>query len=115
MHWLRSSVDTFLWQSAKANGAHSLEEVELAGAVYDQVDNTWELRIADVTSPNSPLQTVRASWVIDASGGGNALARFVDNPQDDHWMLTRNRAIFGHYTDVLPFSSGLVGCRPVLW
>jgi FADH2 O2-dependent halogenase len=40
---------------------------------------------------------------VDASGPGNALARFINNPPQDAWLRTRSQAIFGHFSGVPGF------------
>lgn len=105
-HWLRSSVDTFLCQRALACGTTAWEQVELSQGIYDTKKREWSLQIVDMVEPQGAPRCIAASWVIDASGGGGALAHIVDNPVDDDWMLTKTRSLFGHFVDVGPFRCG---------
>ncbi len=105
-HWVRSSVDQFLSLQASAHGAQVLEEHVLTSAVYDVHEETWNLGVKAVGENSAAELRVRSNWIVDASGGGNALAQFVSNPADEAWMRTRTRALYGHFSGVAAFDQG---------
>jgi len=107
-HWLRSSVDQFLVQSAVDEGAFLYEATSLQSAKYDRIDRLWNLGIRDVEG----VQAIASPWLIDASGGGSATADLIDNPLDDDWMRTRTRATFAHFEGVSPFNAGRAADDP---
>jgi len=107
-HWLRSSVDQFLVQSAVDEGAFLYEATSLQSATYDRSDRLWSLGASGVEG----VQAITSPWLIDASGGGSATADLVDNPLDDDWMRTRTRATFAHFEGVLPFYAGRAADDP---
>ena len=107
-HWLRSSVDQFLVQSAVDEGVILCEATSLQSATYDRSDRLWNLNIEGTEA----VQAIVSPWLIDASGGGGATADFVDNPLDDDWMRTRTRATFAHFVGVLPFHEGRAADDP---
>lgn len=107
-HWVRSSVDQFLVQSAVDEGAILREGTSLHSAKYDRVNQVWTVGVRGVDG----VQTIAAPWLIDASGGGTATADLIDNPLDDDWMRTRTRATFAHFDGVLPFNEGRAADDP---
>jgi len=86
-HWYRADLDAFL-----------VEEVKAAGIPYFDESNP------NITS-GSPwiFETDRlkctAEFVIDATGGANPLGI----PQDNSNIRTNSRAIYSHFTDVIPW------------
>ncbi len=99
-HWLRSSVDQFLARQACGQGATLCEAAVVSDARFDAADHQWTAAIRS----GEGTSTVRSRWLIDASGGGAASAKFVDNRSDDAWMRTHTRATFAHYDRVKPFA-----------
>lgn len=102
-HWLRSSVDHFFVEQAIAAGCRLLEHWTVQHAEYCPHAQAWTIDLSSVHEERQRQDGIRCSWFVDASGAGNALARFVDNPPDDAWMKTQTRAVFGHFTGVAPF------------
>lgn len=111
-HWLRSDVDSFIAQCATRAGCLLLEDCELEQALFDSIENCWNLGLRKVLDTqgsghiegNPHVQSCRANYVIDASGHGSGFARFVANIRDDSWMQTQTSAIYAHFKDVAPFA-----------
>jgi tetracycline 7-halogenase / FADH2 O2-dependent halogenase len=108
-HWLRSSVDQFLAQRSQAAGAALMEGWSLHAASFDRFDHEWTIQVCPVgveqAEDDGARITVKCRWLVDASGSGNALSEFVENPSNDDWMRTRTGAIFSHYQGVKPFEA----------
>lgn len=103
-HWVRSSVDSFLVEQATQAGCELLQETRLE-QLESQADGVWRARLRSSTNAaDGELRTVQCTWCVDASGPGNALARFVNNPPQDLWLRTRSQAIFGHFSGIPGFS-----------
>lgn len=103
-HWVRSSVDSFLAEQAVQAGCELLQETRLERLERD-ANGVWRatLRATPEGSTEGELRTVVCAWCVDASGPGNALARFINNPPQDAWLRTRSQAIFGHFSGVPGF------------
>src|ERR1043166_9762692 len=93
-HWFRADVDH-----------HFVREAVTAGVDYR--DNV-ELTTADFSSTGAELNgtrrgekfTVRASFVVDASGPGGFLARQLAIPSGLNATLTRAALVYSHFDDV---------------
>ncbi len=102
-HWLRSSVDQFLAQGAVTAGVDLREQTQVATAEFRAESHRWTLRLQGVGSKSARSETLECRWLIDASGGAEVVSRLVGNPRDDDWMLTRTRAVWGHFSGVGDF------------
>jgi tetracycline 7-halogenase / FADH2 O2-dependent halogenase len=110
-HWLRSSVDDFLARLATDAGVTLWQESSIARAEFDRFEQLWRVGVvrggdAGKREKGEPEESVRARWIVDASGGGAATAGLVDNGRDDDWMRTRTRATYAHFSGVKPFIAG---------
>lgn len=111
-HWLRSDVDSFIAQCATRSGCLLLEDCEVKQAVLASSENRWHVRLNDVLNAQDeapggearPPLSIRANYIIDASGHGSGFARFVNNRHDHTWMRTQTSAIFAHFKDVASFA-----------
>ena len=103
-HWLRSSVDHHLVQCATRAGVSVLENTTLVAAQFDSSAHLWSLQLQSVADSSVGLRNVQCTWLVDATGAGQAISRQVNNPFDDDWMRTRTNAIYGHFRDVRGFS-----------
>lgn len=95
-HWLRSDVDAFLVNEARAAGVEVLEQTHLTEFVHD---NGWILRGQRLDEPVE----IRARFVIDATGPAGIIPRFLGINDDGASLRTNSRAIFGHFTEVWPW------------
>lgn len=114
--WYRADVDSFLARSASNAGARLIEQSSIENASWDPGTRRWLVTITTKhdsipTGANShveatirPTEILEADWIIDASGNGNATARWCGHTDDSDWMRTRSSAIFGHFDGVGSFS-----------
>lgn len=102
-HWLRSSVDSFLADQAVQAGCELLQDTRLE-RLERQGDGVWCAQLKSASAgTDGELRTVHCTWCVDASGPGNALSRFINNPPQESWLRTRSQAIFGHFTNIPGF------------
>jgi FADH2 O2-dependent halogenase len=106
-HWLRSDFDQFLACEAASGGIPCFDRT-----LIDEVlsrGNGWELKgetgcrtnplSAPGGSPPEPIR-IRAEFLIDASGEGSFLARYLGIGPHPDGLKTRSRALFSHFTNV---------------
>ncbi|MEY2725063.1 MAG: hypothetical protein RLZZ458_930, partial [Planctomycetota bacterium] len=104
-HWLRSSVDEFFVNQAASAGCELLQHTRVTG-LQRRTDGQWQVQLETSDSPETTFaRTVQCHWCADASGPGNALAGFLENPAQDTWMRTRSQAVFGHFLNVPGFTA----------
>jgi FADH2 O2-dependent halogenase len=98
-HWLRADVDTFFCASAARAGAIVREECELAG--IERGAGRWRVRFADARDGESGArEQAHAPFLIDATGGGGALADVLGMTSLDDTLLTRRGAIYSHFRGI---------------
>ena len=118
-HWLRSDFDHFLAKEVVAAGIPYFDNTNI-DTLLPQGDG-WELRGHRASSTQHPAHqdsadvpgesfTARASFLVDASGEGGFLARQLGIGPHAEGLRTRSRALFSHFTNVLPWS-GLYSAR----
>ncbi|HUY91644.1 MAG TPA: hypothetical protein VMV10_23080 [Pirellulales bacterium] len=95
-HWLRADFDHFLVREAQAAGIAYLDRTAL-----DELTpgDRWEL----IGRREEDACRIRASFVIDASGGDGLLARRLGLRNDPADFRTNSRALYGHFRDVKPW------------
>lgn len=95
-HWLRADFDHFLMREAQAAGVAYLDRT-----VLDEITpgDRWELAGRREAEPCR----IRASFVIDATGGGDALAKRLSIKNDATGFRTRSRTLYGHFRGVKPW------------
>ncbi|MEQ1825894.1 MAG: FAD-dependent oxidoreductase [Pirellula sp.] len=100
-HWLRSSVDEWLFHKALDSGVKGYENTTIESAEFDTGTHRWTvvLNTADGAS-----HRVNCRWIVDASGGSSGLRRHTGAEPDGNWMRTRTGAIYGHFRGVQPFA-----------
>lgn len=99
-HWLRSDVDSFLVDRARAEGVEYQSRVELDAFVPGQ-----RVRLRGQRD-GQPL-TIDASFVVDASGGRGFLARAVPIPPQPGPPPVDAALVFGHFEGVRDFAAVL--------
>lgn len=102
--WLRSDVDRYFYDSAIQSGVDSLVNSNIESLLRDHGRRKWN---AVVSTEFDGLQHVEADWLIDSSGSGVALSKWLGTNDDSEWMHVKTGAVFGHFTNVAPFSSQL--------
>jgi FADH2 O2-dependent halogenase len=111
-HWVRADVDAFFFRQAVAAGADTREE-----AVIDGIDGpgreaapAWTVRWRQAALPGATAAataatatataTATARRLVDATGGGGALAAHLGLEPLDDLLITRTGAIYGHFAGV---------------
>ena len=104
-HWFRADVDHHFVREAVAAGVDYRDKVELTAADFSPTH-------AELSgSRHGEKFTVRASFVVDASGPGGFLARQLAIPSALDATLTRASLVFSHFDDV-PLMADLVPGLP---
>ena len=95
-HWLRSDVDFWLFELARASGVRTYERTQ----VYAQnTQRGWNL-----VAENPDFKFKRADFVVDATGGAQVLLRQLAIPASTESFKTQSRAVFGHFKGVRPLT-----------
>ena len=98
-HWLRADVDTFFCTSAARAGAIVREGCEVVG--IERAEGRWRVRFAEAREGKlGAEEEASASFLIDATGGGGALASALGIDRRDDTLLTRCGAVYGHFRGV---------------
>jgi len=95
-HWFRADFDAFLVNEAQAAGVHYLDRTLLHTL---RPGETWRLR---GTREESPVD-IRASFLVDATGGGGVLAAALGIEANAAAMHTNSRTIYTHFAGVRPW------------
>ena len=100
-HWLRADVDHFLLTRAIGAGVTAHEECGIHDARWCAESGHWIVTLQDIHGQQSQLT---ATWLLDASGGGSAVSKWVGQHDDSQWMRTKTGAMFGHFAGVKDFA-----------
>ena len=104
-HWLRSHVDQFVYELAKAAGVSTFEQCHY---VLGQQDGQWtlegsaagnvdpSLRRRAIASDQQSIK-IHAQFLIDATGSSNGVLNFLNVPDQTHLLKTNSRSIFAHF------------------
>lgn len=95
-HWLRADFDHFLVREAQAAGIAYLDRTNVDSLTPGE---RWEL----AGRRGEEACRIRASFVIDATGGGEFLAGGLGLNNDATGVCTNSRALYGHFRDVKPW------------
>ncbi|MFO0921338.1 MAG: tryptophan 7-halogenase [Pirellulales bacterium] len=97
--WYRRDVDQHWFQCAIEAGVQAFERTAIQTAEWDASTQLWHVQA------QGEREAWRGScdWLIDASGGGAALAAWTGQKQDDAWMRTRTGAVFAHFNNLPSF------------
>ena len=93
MHWYRPDFDHFLVREVQAAGIPYFDRAEVTG--HDD-GGQWTLQ----GETNGEPLTVRAEFLVDASGDAGFICRQLGISREPTSMQTHSRAVFGHFTDV---------------
>src|SRR6185312_11607171 len=94
-HWYRADFDAHLVDRAVAMGVPYLDRFETT--ILRHLGSGWELL---GRHPDGEVK-IRARFLVDASGTGQALARVLNIPMlDPDGLLVRSRGLFSHFTGV---------------
>lgn len=94
-NWLRSDIDAFLVTKVKENNIDYLDQTEIISATRQKGDWTFSV------NHNNETQTLRASFLIDATGGGILADKLFSVKSSAEGFLTSSFAVFSHF-DNLP-------------
>lgn len=103
-HWYRAAFDAFICDEARREGVAYFDQTQLTDL---RPGIEWELTGTRLGQPVS----IRAKFLIDASGEGGFLARHLGLTNQVQQMQTNSRPLFAHFRDV-PAWSELQGYAP---
>ncbi|TWU49643.1 Tryptophan halogenase [Rubripirellula reticaptiva] len=113
-HWFRADVDHYLCQQATTEGV-----ALAAGFSVASIESSGDQWVLQLSGPDdSPKQlTMRARWVIDASGQSAALARLLGARDMADRLQTQTHSTFTHFHGVPSWqetlqASGIDGSEP---
>jgi FADH2 O2-dependent halogenase len=96
-HWLRADVDAAFCQAAVKRGALLLQDTEIIRMDYNPAAKTkWQIEGATVGEPVH----IKTEFVVDATGAGGVLKRFLQIPDQVDQLQTHTSAIYGHFHKV---------------
>jgi tetracycline 7-halogenase / FADH2 O2-dependent halogenase len=93
-HWLRSDVDAFFFRMAQNGGATCFQNCQYS---VSQAQDAWTLV---GTASNEATWEANANFIVDATGGPNAMLRLLDIPAQTHQLRTNSRTLYAHFADV---------------
>lgn len=96
MHYFRQDVDAWLWAQALAAGAIGRPATDV---------RTVEFAADCVTLTTSAGETLRAAFVIDASGHRSPIARSLSLRDTPPRLRTDSRSLFTHMIGVQPYEA----------
>ena len=96
-HWFRADVDHFLFMQAQSLGVDTVEECD---TLHVSKGDAWSIYWQSTTNGHTSNRHATATWLIDSTGAGGALAKAVGLSAKDHQLLTQTGAIFAHFRDV---------------
>lgn len=90
-HWFRADVDAFFADEVRRAGIPLLEETELTGWHHD---SDWTL----TGTRHAESVRVRGEFVLDATGEGRLLCRWLGIAETNQLLRTNSRAVFSHFS-----------------
>ncbi len=105
-HWLRADVDAFLFERARSEGVVVLEGSSVTQLEVD--GDGARARVGGTASSNDSAE-ISARFVIDATGGGGALAGALGLAPRPLAAPFESRLLYGHFRDLPPFSATVAG------
>lgn len=95
-HWVRAEVDAFLATEAERMGADLRTGTSVERLEHLNDRPGWQLHLQH----DGMSDCVRASFLIDATGEGSVLPRFLGLRDRTDLLHTRSEAIFSHFSDL---------------
>jgi tetracycline 7-halogenase / FADH2 O2-dependent halogenase len=112
-HWMRSDVDQWFCNQARAAGADVFEATSInniTASTNVPSGPAWHLQLLPPASENrrdvfhksnlSDSRRLQARFLIDASGGGGVLGQSFGLSRLDAQLRVRTAALFGHFRQV---------------
>ncbi|NNE67471.1 MAG: FAD-dependent oxidoreductase [Pyrinomonadaceae bacterium] len=90
MHWLRSSVDSFIADRLPDSGVRLLEKYRITEI---RKDGSWSI----IGEKGGQTIQIDSRFIIDATGRAAAVNRSIGARTVDHELLTNTSAIYGHF------------------
>ncbi|NQV26571.1 MAG: tryptophan 7-halogenase [Rhodopirellula sp.] len=95
--WLRSDVDAFFFRKACESGVASFQNSQISDLHQSQTG--WIVEINESAGQQiAGSRMLSASFLIDASGAGQVLAKHLNIKDQSDQLATSSRAIFAHVT-----------------
>lgn len=94
MHYFRQDVDAWLWAQALLAGAIGRPATEVRQMAFDDLG---------VTLQTAAGETLRAAFVIDASGYRSPVAQHLSLRETPTRLRTNSRSLFTHMAGVVPY------------
>ncbi len=101
--WLRSDVDAFLFEQACGEGVTPFESTTIDALTA--LSPGWKLVCR---SPEGPVD-IHCRFLVDGTGVGGLLSQHLQIADDSARLLTKSRAVFGHFDNLPRWSSLLEG------
>jgi len=103
-HWFRQDVDAFLCQAAVDQGAVLFQPAETISMNYDPlVTPSWKIEV----NHEGHKVLLKAAFVVDATGAGGVLQRFLQIPDQTNRLKTNSSALYAHFHGVKPWHAEL--------
>ena len=102
-HWYRAEVDAFFASEARHNGVELIEEFEISDV---ERSDGWTIR---GTRDEETIE-IRAPFVVDSSGSGAVLPRYLQLADRTESLETDSWCVFGHFAGVRRWSDVLSEC-----
>jgi FADH2 O2-dependent halogenase len=90
-HWMRSDTDAYFARLAEKHGTHYNSHTTVGE--LNRGNDTWQIELKSADS----VRTIKATWIIDATGHGGFSRQRLNAGNLDHQLHTRARTIFGHF------------------
>lgn len=104
--WYRPQVDQFLAEVAQNHGVTLLQETEIAD-IDHRAPHEWAVKVTH----DGHTETLRASFLVDASGPAGVLHRHLQTCDSTDRLLTHSSAVYSHWTNVRPVADWLQSCH----
>jgi FADH2 O2-dependent halogenase len=100
-HWLRADVDSFFAAEAQAAGVLSFDRTEIASIGIEEHSPNWFLT-ANREGTSIEIET---RFLIDGTGEGGFLSRWLSLPSGADEMRTHSRGLFAHFENLTPWEN----------
>ena len=104
-HWFRADFDAHMAEQAQSAGVCYLDRCE-----GSTIEHGGEWHITGIT-PDEAVE-VTGAFIVDATGEGAALPRALGIEQSSGEFATSSRGLYGHFTNVTPWSELLTDQGP---
>ncbi len=92
-HWFRPDFDAFLWSEVLREKIAAFDQCDIQRIARPQPCD-WHL---SGTRLGKPIE-IQADFVVDATGDGRVLARWLGQSLEPRRMHTNSRCLYGHFT-----------------